>query len=52
VGQVVDAVRYPPAPPPPPVFFPPPPPPPATATYSMDNGEPEVLAKVPELKKV
>jgi hypothetical protein len=52
VGQVTVDVKYPPEPPPPPVFLPPPPPPPATTTYSTDNGEPEVFAKVPELVKV
>jgi hypothetical protein len=51
VGQVVDPVKYPPAPPPPPIL-PPPPPPPAITTYSIESGEPEVLVKVPELVKV
>jgi hypothetical protein len=48
VGQVVDPVKYPPAPPPPLSA----PPPPATTTYSIESGEPEVFAKVPELVKV
>ena len=52
IGQVVDAVIYPPAPPPPPVLLAPPPPPPAIKTYSIESGDPEVLTKVPEDVKV